>query len=83
MNDYSLTDILDEASMPSLFSSTKVIIGNNFNNYNDLDIEYLTKYISNKNIQSPIGKTKIIEIASNTYCPQDVTIIVVVNDESR
>lgn len=30
-----------------------------------------------------IRRSDGIEIASNTYCPQDVTIIVVVNDESR
>ena len=51
MNSSSLSDILDEASMMSLFSSVKVIIGNNFDisKLNDEDMEYLSKYVSNIN----------------------------------
>ena len=43
LNETSLSDILDEASMMSLISNTKVIIGNSFdlNNLKDNDIEYL------------------------------------------
>jgi len=51
MNLSSIYDVLDEASMISLFSSVKVIIVNNFDlgKVNDLEYEYLEKYIKNKN----------------------------------
>ena len=47
----SLSDILDEASMISLFSDNKVIIGNNFdiNKLTDDDITYLKNYLTNIN----------------------------------
>ena len=47
----TLSDILDEASMNSLFSNKKLIIGRNLNieNINDDDIEYLKKYVENIN----------------------------------
>ena len=47
----SITNILDEASMISLFSSVKVIIGNDFNitKMSSDDYEYLSKYIGNIN----------------------------------
>lgn len=51
MNDNNLSDILDEASMISLFANTKVIIGNNFDisKINDDDVDYLTRYLNNIN----------------------------------
>ena len=51
MSISTLSDILDEASMISLFSSIKVIIGNNFDisRINDNEFEYLTKYTLNIN----------------------------------
>ena len=51
MSINTLSDILDEASMISLFSSIKVIIGNNFDisKINDNEFEYLTKYTLNIN----------------------------------
>ena len=47
--DFSL--ILDEASMISLFSNVKVIIGNNFDlsKLNEEDINYLDSYVNNQN----------------------------------
>ena len=47
----NLNDILDEASMISLFSNEKIIIGNNFNisNIKDDEIDYLDRYIKNIN----------------------------------
>lgn len=51
LNISTIGDILDEASMNSLFSSQKLIIGSNLNisNISDEDLEYLTKYIDNLN----------------------------------
>ena len=51
MNTNNLNDVLDEASMISLFSSTKVIIGNNFDisKLSDNEIDYLSKYVGNIN----------------------------------
>jgi len=51
MSINSIDDILDEASMISLFSQVKVIIGNNLDisKINDNSLEYLSKYIANKN----------------------------------
>ncbi len=48
-NTSNLTNILDEASMISLFSHTKIIIVNNFDisKIDDNEAEYLTKYIDN------------------------------------
>ena len=47
----TLSSVLDEASMMSLFSDIKVIIGNNFdlNKLNDNDIEYLKGYVKSIN----------------------------------
>lgn len=47
----SISDILDEASMISLFSSKKIIIGREFDTkkMNDNDLDYLKKYIDNIN----------------------------------
>lgn len=58
----SLSDILDEASMISLFSDNKVIIGNNFdiNKLTDNDITYLKNYLTNIN-----GSAYIILIADS------------------
>ena len=51
MNNNSLSDILDEASMISLFSQIKIIIGNNFDisKLDDKEIDYLSKYVNNVN----------------------------------
>ncbi|MGN1358817.1 MAG: DNA polymerase III subunit delta [Bacilli bacterium] len=51
MSVSSLSDILDEASMISLFSNEKIIIGNDFNisNIKDEEIDYLDRYIKNIN----------------------------------
>ena len=51
MSISTISDILDEASMISLFSNVKVIIGNNLeiNKITDSDIEYLSKYVLNIN----------------------------------
>lgn len=51
MSVSSLSDILDEASMISLFSNEKIIIGNYFNisNIKDEEIDYLDRYIKNIN----------------------------------
>lgn len=51
LSDCSLNDILDEASMPSLFASVKVIIGTNFDisKISDIEIDYLSKYLLNIN----------------------------------
>ncbi len=47
----SISDILDEASMISLFSSKKIIIGREFDTkkMNDNDLDYLKRYINNIN----------------------------------
>ena len=47
MNTATLSDILDEVSMVSLFSSNKVIIGNDFDisKLSDNDIDYLKRYL--------------------------------------
>lgn len=47
----TLADILDEASTLSLFSSIKIIIGNNFDikKVSENEIEYLNKYLTNSN----------------------------------
>lgn len=49
MNTSSISDILDEVSMISLFSSEKVVIGYNFDisKISDNDRDYLIKYINN------------------------------------
>ena len=51
MNTSSISDILDEVSMISLFSSEKVVIGYNFDisKINDNDRDYLTRYLNNNN----------------------------------
>ena len=51
MTTSNLNDILDEASMISLFSNEKIIIGNDFNisNIKDDEIDYLDRYIKNIN----------------------------------
>lgn len=51
MNTNSISDILDEASMISLFSSKKIIIGREFDSkkIDDNEIDYLKKYIDNIN----------------------------------
>lgn len=51
MSVSNLSDILDEASMISLFSNEKIIIGNDFNisNIKDEEIDYLDRYIKNIN----------------------------------
>ena len=61
MSESSLSDVLDEASMISLFSNIKVIIGNNFDisKMNDNENDYLFKYALNVN-----KNTYIILIAS-------------------
>lgn len=49
MNTSSISDILDEVSMISLFSSEKVVIGYNFDigKINDNDRDYLIRYLNN------------------------------------
>lgn len=51
MNNSAFSDILDEASTMSLFSSVKVIIVNNFDvdKVSDDEFSYLEKYIGGKN----------------------------------
>lgn len=51
MNTSSISDILDEVSMISLFSSEKVVIGYNFDigKINDNDRDYLIRYLNNDN----------------------------------
>ena len=51
MNTSSISDILDEVSMISLFSSEKVVIGYNFDigKINDNDRDYLIRYLNNNN----------------------------------
>ena len=51
LHENSLSDIIDEASMMSLFASIKVIIGLDLDiaKISDNDYDYLTKYISNPN----------------------------------
>lgn len=51
MNEIVFSDLLDEASMISLFGDKKVIIGNNFDigKISDSDFEYLSKYVNNIN----------------------------------
>ena len=50
MNINSFMDVIEEASMVSLFSSIKVIIVNNFllDNLNDSEFEYLDRFVNNK-----------------------------------
>ena len=45
----SITDLLDEASMLSMFSDTKVIIANNFNpdKITEYELSYFEKYLKN------------------------------------
>ena len=51
MNINSFMDVMEEASMVSLFSPIKVITVNNFviDNLSDSDIDYLDKFINSKN----------------------------------
>ena len=51
MNINSFMDVIEEASMVSLFSPIKVIVVNNFmlDKCNDIEIEYLDKFINSKN----------------------------------
>ena len=51
MNNNSFMDIMEEASMVSLFSPIKVIIVNNFiiDNVSDVELDYLNKYIDSNN----------------------------------
>ena len=51
MNVNTFIDVMEEASMVSLFSPIKVIIVNNFNvdNLDDSEIDYLEKYIDSNN----------------------------------
>jgi len=51
LNVSMLSDILDEASMISLFSNKKLIIGNNFSidKLTDNDLDYLNRYLNNLN----------------------------------
>ena len=46
-----LSDVIDEASMMSLFSNTKIIVGTNFDmsKVSDDDYTYLEKYLNNYN----------------------------------
>lgn len=50
MNENKFMDVIEEASMVSLFSPVKVIIVNNFviDNLSDYELEYLSKYIDSK-----------------------------------
>lgn len=56
LNVSSLSDILDEASMISLFDSYKIIIGNNFDlgKLTDDDVDYLKRYLSAKKSDTTI-----------------------------
>ena len=51
MNVNSFMNVIEEASMVSLFSSVKVIIVNNFNNDNisDEELDYLVRFIDSRN----------------------------------
>ena len=50
MNVNSFMDVMEEASMVSLFSPIKIIIVNNFilDNLNDNEFEYLERFVNNK-----------------------------------
>ena len=51
LNFDNFMDVMEEASMVSLFSPIKVIIVNNFviDNLNDYELDYLSKYINGNN----------------------------------
>ena len=56
MHENNISNIIDEASMISLFASTKIIIGDNFDisKINADEYEYLTKYVNNLNTDAYI-----------------------------
>ena len=61
MSVSSISDIIDEASMISLFSDEKIIIGNNFNisDMTSNDVDYLSKYIGIENTKIEIDVKSI------------------------
>ena len=63
LSESSLSAILDEASMPSLFASVKVIVGSDFDlgKITDSDYEYLNKYLANpdKNVYIILLASKV------------------------
>ena len=56
LNEYKISDIINEASMISLFADTKVIIGNNLDisKIDDDNYDYLSKYVNDINKNSYI-----------------------------
>ena len=50
MNTNSFMDVIEEASMVSMFSSEKVIVVNNFiiDNINEVEFDYLERYVNSK-----------------------------------
>lgn len=83
LSSNTLSDIIDESSMMSLFSQTKVIIGTNFNlsNLKEQDTEYLTKYLKNINPDAYIiltatkldARTKTYKIFKDNFTIIDTT----------
>lgn len=81
----TITDILDEASMMSLFAQNKVIIGTNLNisDISEEGLEYLTKYLDNPNPNSYIilltskvdSRTKIYKLFKDKFNIIDTTKI--------
>ena len=70
LNNNSLSDIIDEASVNSLFSNIKIIIGNNFDIDKLLnnDIEYLNKYVKDINKSAYIILiTNSVDARKNNY----------------
>ncbi len=80
----SFENILDEASMISLFSSQKLIIGTNFdlNKLNDNETDYLKKYLSNQNkdVYIILITSKIDARRSNYKLFKDNFIIINTNE---
>lgn len=79
----SFNDILEEASMISMFSSVKVIIGNNLDisKINDYEFDYLNRYVDNKNNDVYIiliakkvdGRSKIYKYLASNFNVIDVS----------
>lgn len=79
----TLKDILDEASMMSLFSQTKVILGLNFNlaSVSESDLTYLSNYISGFNKDAYIillankidARTKAYKIFKEHFNIRDIS----------
>lgn len=83
MSINNMNDIIEEASMISLFSNKKVIIANNLDisKISDYEYEYLTKYVDNKNIdvyiifiaKSVDGRSKIFKFFKDKFKIIDIS----------